>query len=169
MAKGFLSTQGLNKIKRDFDVLLTSPEATPITLNYLASHTGTWDPDEGAYDGGVETWDSESLKAILKVITMYDKLLIDTGAVTVGDCMFFINRTLDIGALLDGHEKRWYFTYRDIKWYPKNTDPLIAEHALVPLGSSQVSQAIACQRKEKAVAEPVSDTGAAGTEDGITW
>jgi len=167
--RGFLKNSGISRMKKDFDVLLGSPEATAITLNYLASHTGTWDPDEGAYDGGTGTWASLSLKAILKIITMYDKLLINTGAVTVGDCIFFINRTTDIGALLDSNEKRWYFTDRDIKWYPINTDPLVAENAIVPLGVSQMSQSIPCKRKEKAVAEPVSDTGSAGTGDGITW
>jgi len=167
--KGFINNRGIARMKTDFAVLLDSPEATEITLHYLASHTGTWEPDEGAYDGGVGTWGSASLKAILKIVTMYDKLLINTGAVTVGDCIFFINRSTDIGALLDAHEKRWYFTYRDIKWYPINTDPAIAEQTTVPLGISQMSQAIPCKRKEKAVAEPVSDTGADGTEDGITW
>ena len=167
--RGFINNRGIAMMKRDFDVLLTSPEATAITLNYMSSHTGTWDPNEGAYDGGTATWSSLAANAIFKIITMYDKLLIDTGAVTVGDCIFFILRTTDIAALLDEHEKRWYFTYRSIKWYPINTDPLIAEHTLVPLGTSQISQAIPCKRKEKAVAEPVSDTGADGTEDGITW
>ena len=153
MSRGFLKKSDLKIIQNKFKHLLVSSEASPITITYLASHTGTWDVDRGEYDGGVATWSSTTSKAILKIITIYDKQLIDLGSISVGDCIFMISKDLDISSLLDTNLKRWYITYRSVKWYPKNMNVNPADNVSVPLGNEQVCQSIICSRTEKSEAE----------------
>ena len=153
MARGFLNKADLKIIKKHFNHLLSSAEASPVTINYLESHTGTWDADRGAYDGGAETWSFITTTAILRIITIHDKRILELGVLSVGDIVFQVSKNLDIAALLDTNLKRWRITYRGVDWYPVNMNVNLPDNVAVPLGDDQVCQPIACTKTEKAEAE----------------
>jgi len=151
MPKGFLKTIDIIKMKRDFKNLLASPEASPVIIYYVSSHTGTWDSDRNEYTGGAETWSHLHTKSILKVVSLNDRRLLDLGVVAIGDVIFRIGKSVDIISVLDTNLKKWHVEYKSEKWYPITMD--ISEHnnLTVPLGDDYVCQSLICTRSPRSV------------------
>lgn len=137
---GFLRSNEIAQIRRDFANLIAGAEGTPITIRYRSSISGaTWDDTYEEWVGGTPTYSTISTRCLQYHINERDKDLLEFAFVKMGDCLFTISSSVDLTDLED-------VTIIDpdgVVWVPVVVPTrALGEYIDVRLGSVEVAQTL---------------------------
>lgn len=148
-----LSSAEIAQIKHDFESLLLSPEATPVTINYWHA-TEASNPDDvyDVDDAAKESVSVPDVRCLQHIVGHRDEEILDYGILHAGDAVFYFSVNLDLQSPMEGKpvfEDSIKIVDPDgIEWSPVLEDlgPL-GKHLLTRIGGSQVAQSVAARLK----------------------
>lgn len=155
----FLNRREMAIIRKDFRVLLSSPEATPVTIEYLAASplsSKIEDPVYGPMDSIVDQARRSygPVNCILRVIRPDDIKIIEQGLLNVNDAILYFSDTIDFGSLegslpvVDGSIV--FIDPVGTRWEPLR-EPINESHRnlVAVIESTQYTQAVMCKLEKR--------------------
>ena len=142
---GFLTSNEIALMKRDFALLLKSPEATTVVITYKVPTAPEVDATYGNVDAYLWTTKTKKSKCIQKILTARDEKILAYGILEIGDCILYLPSDLDL--TIDEYSSA-VFTIVNIDWIPVPRKQKAFYASLVyRIGDSQISEVIPCKIK----------------------